>query len=385
MDYSSCPRLIGHRVKVLPLEALRGIAAILVVFHHFAMCFLPRYVGLHDPIDPQKALIGTPLFLAVNGAAMVVIFFVLSGYVLSRKGLSSEPGSIADAAIKRWFRLAPLVCLSTLLSWALFNGGLCHFDDAAALSESDWLTNGIFYGVHQTYRPKLIRPLVQGLFGAFVTGDYRLNIPLWTMRWEFVGSMVVFAIALLLPPQRRWWLNVVLPLASIFLINEGIWIFPFLFGLLAVALRLDQIVLGKLRTAAMLIAGLYLCGYYVPIKWYAWLAPLALPEVTQRVLVHSAGGLLLLCVFGSHNPVSERFNGSISSLLGKVSFPLYLINLLIIASFSSWGYVIAKGGAAGVLAASFMFVLTATPLVWIMMRFDGWWLQVLSRWHPAGR
>jgi peptidoglycan/LPS O-acetylase OafA/YrhL len=63
---------IGPR-KLVKLEAVRGIAALIVFVHHFMLGFAPR---THDLLFPQEqaSLFGTPLFAFVN--ACVVLFFV---------------------------------------------------------------------------------------------------------------------------------------------------------------------------------------------------------------------------------------------------------------------------------------------------------------------
>ena len=74
----------------------------------------------------------------INGTGAVIVFFVLSGYVLSLKGRRPDAVSaILDTALKRWLRLMPLVLMSVLLSYALFNLGLFFHEDAGRLSGSD--------------------------------------------------------------------------------------------------------------------------------------------------------------------------------------------------------------------------------------------------------
>jgi peptidoglycan/LPS O-acetylase OafA/YrhL len=64
--------------KLIELEALRGLAAVVVLFHHFMLGFTPRLHGMLYPEQPYS-LFGTPAFAFVNGSAAVIVFFVLSG------------------------------------------------------------------------------------------------------------------------------------------------------------------------------------------------------------------------------------------------------------------------------------------------------------------
>jgi peptidoglycan/LPS O-acetylase OafA/YrhL len=61
---------------------VRGIAAGVVLVHHFLLEFLPHLHGRNFPDDPI-ALVRTPLFALINGSAAVAVFFVLSGFVLT--------------------------------------------------------------------------------------------------------------------------------------------------------------------------------------------------------------------------------------------------------------------------------------------------------------
>lgn len=58
--------------KLAHLEAMRGIAAIIVVGDHLALTFSERSIWF-----------AAPWYILINGGAAVLFFFVLSGYVLT--------------------------------------------------------------------------------------------------------------------------------------------------------------------------------------------------------------------------------------------------------------------------------------------------------------
>jgi peptidoglycan/LPS O-acetylase OafA/YrhL len=91
--------------KIVVLEATRGIAAIVVLLNHLLQAFFPRLDGLTFP-DERIALFGTPLFAFVNGTAAVVLFFVLSGFVLTVRAFQSRSSvPLIVGAVRRWPRL----------------------------------------------------------------------------------------------------------------------------------------------------------------------------------------------------------------------------------------------------------------------------------------
>src|ERR1700731_1859098 len=110
--------------KLIELEALRGVAAVIVLFHHFLLVVAPRLHGRNFPDDPI-ALIRTPLYALVNGSAAVAAFFVLSGFVLTLRAMEKRDWrQILVGALKRWPRLVPLVVTVNILSATFFVLGL---------------------------------------------------------------------------------------------------------------------------------------------------------------------------------------------------------------------------------------------------------------------
>src|SRR4051812_17451513 len=90
---------------ILALEALRGIAALIVAFTHFSEVFP----------STRFAEPGSVLAIFFNGRAAVIFFFVLSGFVLTHKYFEMrDPRLLAMGAIKRLPRLAGPILIMTL-------------------------------------------------------------------------------------------------------------------------------------------------------------------------------------------------------------------------------------------------------------------------------
>lgn len=218
--------------RILPLEALRGLAAIGVLFHHFVLAFLPHLLNLSPTMTEDSVWIGSPLFLLVNGKAMVVIFFILSGYVLTLKGMSFQTKSeLAFESSKRWFRLTPAVSLSLLISYLLFAFHSYRYDNVYALNGALMFQH--YGGYAQTEQPAFSAFLYQALLGNTVLGEFDLNPVLWTMMPEFYGSIMVFVLAFIMMHVGRNVFLVALLLLFILLVREGIWFVPFCLALFA--------------------------------------------------------------------------------------------------------------------------------------------------------
>lgn len=371
--------------RVVALEALRGWAAVVVVVHHFLLAFQPRLHGmLTGPVE-RFSLAGTPLFVLANGSAMVVIFFVLSGYVLALKGHSATPAlGSAAAAARRWFRLTPLILAGTLLSWLLFHAHAYRFEAAAAISGSEWLRVFAFPGWPQDGQPGFAEAALQGVGAALFFGGATLNTNLWTMWYEYWGSLLVLGFAALFGTRTR---TLVPPLcvAAAWLLRDQPLFVAFLIGMLAAFLRIGRWRPGRAATAPALLLGIYLCGYCFPVGLYAWVGRIPVPEPGRGILVLECGAALLLLVFATDNMVSRRFQGRLSRLVGRLSFPLYVVHTLAIGSAGSAAYAACGGSAAGLglaaLAVAAVGVTMAAALAWL----DERWLGLLAAGEIALR
>lgn len=381
--------------KVIPLEALRAIACFIEVLYHFLLSFVPALI--HQPQTHQYAfegwLIGTPLYAFTNGFGMVMVFFILSGYVLSIKGLEKHSEQkLLNTAVKRYLRFLPLIFLSLLCSYLLFKFNLLYYKEAGALNGSFWLQNEFFYSAI----PPTIRDVFLGsVSGVILFGDERFNTVLWTMNVEFIGSLIVLFLAYFLPFHRRKWLFVFLPLTIgiTFLAGRTYFFSPvyycgFFLGFLAILLRIDKRKFGNIATTLLLIIALYFMGFQHPVGWYEWMATGddglgTNPLFMRQIIMNNIGGFLLLIIFSSENYVSRFFSKAIFSYFGKLSFPVYLTHTLIITSLSSWAYFQSGGGNVGVLMAASAFIPSCLLLAIAISYCEQKWLSCLAAFHPA--
>src|SRR6187551_3267809 len=98
--------VIEARDRVAYLDGLRGVAAFLVVVAHLVCGFFPGfYFVAAEGHEWQKAFATTPLFVLVSGVFQVLIFFVLSGFVLSA-AVDGRKRSLLALTPTRFLRLA---------------------------------------------------------------------------------------------------------------------------------------------------------------------------------------------------------------------------------------------------------------------------------------
>jgi peptidoglycan/LPS O-acetylase OafA/YrhL len=372
--------------KLVQLEALRGLAAFIVVAWHFLWAFDPARIGIVDGFDPSAAILGSVGFASIDGPAAVTLFFVLSGFVLPLGFFRSGRAElVVRAAAKRWLRLVCLVFLAVLLSWLLFHFGLYQHREAAQLSQSAWL--GTFGGSHTkpTFTPSFIDAVLEGSVFAFVR-EPDMYIPmLWTMHHEFIGSFVTFFLAILLwraRPAAAAWLLVT---AAVVMHFTDPYLVAFVAGTgLAWLMSRFELNLSPGLALACIAAGVFLFGYLEPRGSYAAFAAIRDigPKRFDRIAVHTASGVMIIIGLVGNDWLGRSLSTPPFRLLGRLSFPVYLFHFPLLCSLASALFVVWRPGVSLPATLALVGAIYA-PLVvgigYLFARIDEAWLGWVNR------
>ena len=182
------------------LDALRGLAAVVVAVFHFMRAFTPEVLG-------PSWINRSPFSALWNGNFAVEVFFALSGYLFLWKFLGRPAHEAALALPKRYLRLTLPALGACLVAWVIHSlGGFANLQ-AAALIGSDWLAR--WY----RFAPSADLAIREPLWDMYMAFDpwrsYDAN--LWTIRYElFVVWGVIAAACLMgrLPAWARWLLGI---------------------------------------------------------------------------------------------------------------------------------------------------------------------------------
>lgn len=344
-------------------DGLRGLAAVSVVVSHMILAFFPAalthffgWVAAPGAIYGRvESILATPgLSVLWNGSFSVSIFFVLSGYVLTKSLVEKQDLAIARSlAARRYFRLAGPVLGSALFAFALMSLGLYHSVDAAAMTSSVWL-KGMW-----NVTPNFFLAVREGLFGAIFRGEVSYNPVFWTMRIEFIGSLLVLAYRCLTLSRRSQVIGAVTYIILTASLAPGEWVayLAFLLGT-----HLNDVQASRRRGVLYLLAliGLYLGG--IDSSWlYGWLGyiPVAVPD---RNGVFAVLGAAMLVYAVKSGVFSGLLRSGPVQFLGRISYSLYLVHLPIILSVACGSYlwfVVDQG--FGRLAATAMAFAIALP------------------------
>jgi peptidoglycan/LPS O-acetylase OafA/YrhL len=344
--------------RIVRLEACRGIAAWVVVASHSMLVFAPETI---------YQLAGSIFFVAVNGTAAVAFFFVLSGYVLSARFFENpDPGHMASAAIKRLPRLALLTTLVTLASATLWMTGL-YQEDAPLLPD-----------IH----PSLIGAFKEGAWRTFMAGDANYDSSLWTMVYEFRGSLLVFVTApfLVLVLRRRlvWF---VFPFGAIVFRYADPLMICFLCGMAIAYYQKNIPRFPWPVTAALLAAAGFLLSYSPTSLYVIYNRNVIYNRIVANhyqptaILLAWAIGASCLIVAVLQSAVAERlFDNRIGAALGYLSFPVYLVHFPILWSAGS---IINTATGSPVFASICTVALTAIAS-WPLAFVDASWVRFLN-------
>ncbi len=379
--------------KSLPLEALRGLAAISVLLWHVMVGFFPQWSGVFREKWPGASLDGEIWYGLVHGPSAVTLFFVLSGFVLTRRFLlEGDHQIVLRGAIKRWPRLAGPALLAALTSWALFKLGAYRFKEGGAITGSEWLSF-FAYGISDGFKPGFWDALGQGVFLTFFHGKAYYDSNLWTMRPELTGSFIAFGLALLvsLVPSRLVAMRAAMIAMVVLFCYFGSSLyaaFPTGVALAAFLPNRTRLLPGWAVAVAIGIA-VYLLGYSgVENGAFSILARALHSRHAANapifvVVVHIvASALLITAIELAPDGLHRRMSGRAAYLLGVLSFPLYLVHILVLCSLGCvvliWmtpmSSALTAGIAAGVATILGSF-LASIPFV----LFNEHWVAFINR------
>jgi len=361
--------------KITYLDGLRGVAAVNVMIMHFFVALAPAMVyGSTMPSHFGKLDLlfsSTPLGLIGAGNFSVCIFFVLSGYVLTRKYFKTKDNSvIISSAVRRYLRLFVPVFAAVMLSYLLASAGLYRY-----YLETMVVSAGSNYRGYWDFTPGIVDAVKEAVWVSFFAGGkVPYNPVLWTMKMEFFGSMLVFAMALLFGSLRNRW---TFYLASVVLFLNSYYL-AFIIGMVFADTFNSKMPIFKTNNqillSIILVMGLFLGSYPIsPVKpdsLYSFLNTglFKIPYVTYHII---SAGMIMYVLLNSRG-MQSFFSSPVPVFLGKISYSLYLVHFPVISSFTCALflalYPLLSYGAA-FLIACFLSLFLIVPLSYLFYKY----------------
>lgn len=324
---------VSERIEFI--DGLRGICAIIVVMNHFIVGFFPvAYFGVgtyHLKYNIEQVLAQSPLSFWYAGNFVVCIFCTISAYIIATKFFENEQ-SVVRTATNRYFRLVlPTFCIS-LIAFLFMKIHFFKNIETAVLTGSPWLSD--FYN----FKPD-IKDLLRGSFYDIVFDGYdRYNTVFWMIPILFnVTFLTIFTLKIWGRIRKRYLVYGVLILL---LFKQGhIYELTFIAGIICADLKVnfkEQLnkYVKERYSLILIIIGVYLGAYptgMVPTNaWYSWMNP----GQKCSVIWHILGSFLFMFGILNLKIAMKLLSNKILLWLGKISFPIFLIHIIVICSFS---------------------------------------------------
>ncbi|WGS50308.1 acyltransferase [Paraburkholderia sp. D15] len=364
----------AHIMKgnVPELESLRGIAALIVVSTHF-MILSPL---MYDPLPVRSlgwfavTMRYSPLRILMGGYGSVVLFFVLSGFVLSIKFWNRGNDGCLPFVIRRVLRIYPpyyaAIALSIVLHCVIryhqidglsnwFNGLSTHVDPTPALLAGHALLIGtydmsaydsVIWSLVHEMRISLIFPLIMYVL---VRGSLAVNL-------AFTVALVALSIA------TRPWLGEYA--ASILFSSHfalGALLARYAHVLTAITVKLSVVkILTVLATA---ILG---CFYFKSPAGYGFM-------LFSAVSFFSALCACLIIVIAIASPTLSRLLSTrVARFSGRISYSFYLFHCVILLAALNVFHgkvplllILAGTFSVSVLVATLSFWCIEKPAIWL--------------------
>jgi peptidoglycan/LPS O-acetylase OafA/YrhL len=367
------------------LEALRGLAALgVAAFHAWYAPWLDPNGRAHqflaaDPSDGALAQLARFAGrILANGDGAVVIFFVLSGFVLAGS-LERGPTQLGPAGrrflVARLFRIYPAIAATVIMFAVAF-----------------WLSGKQLMGAGSYTPPKLLSNIL--------LLEVSIDPVMWSLQVEVLAIPLVFAAYFMF---RRWGTPALAALSALLigLSFSGTWqnaipsvhqfgtVFAFMLGVMAFVVGRPLVREWSPRAAQVGLAA-------AAVAFFAT-RPLVGFASNWSVILEAAFGAVIvaLLAFAQTNKQNALLDSSVAKFYGRISYSFYLVHpltLLVLWSEPAMlGRVVSAGVPEGV-AALLLFVgstLIVTPLAWAMQR----WIErlgiavgrIVAKTAPLGR
>ncbi len=337
--------------KISNIEVLRALACIGVFLCHFKGSFSPN-----SEIVAQMCR--TPLNIMFSGNTFVRIMFVISGFVLSYKYISDDHGSmdVTKDVIKRYFRLMPALLVVDFLAWFLMEFGMMFNQETASLTGS-----ADFLGLFNVFEPNLWLCLREGIFGNLFEGGNAYVGPLWTMKYEMYGSLLVLAVLSVLRKKRLRYLFYIVFIC----VFRGYYAY-FAVGMLVCELYCDK----DLNFLQKILKNRYLSSIILGISFSYVAMASDIDSGPYSYIIFAVIVSVMFLTLISLQWVAWLGDKAVFRRIGKWSFAIYLVHWPVIESFSCAYYLFMHGRIDNTLLILTDFALTSCMILFAAKVLD---------------
>jgi len=376
------------RERIEYLDSLRGIAAMTVVIFHCMISFVIFHSANYKSEYANgfiKIITESPLKLIWNGKEAVLLFFILSGFVLSISYLNGRARAFDIFLVRRFARIyipyAVVMAISIILTMIFYR--YSHIDGMSSTFDNRWANpvtlksiiayifminydtanvNGVVWTLYHEMRISIIFPLI-----------------MWVViKWDafkslLINGIVIVGVWIFFTLIVRGTDGVISSLAGDFRSTAFYTIF-FVFGATLSKYR------GEVSDYISNLKPIFkfflfsLSIILISSRWIKDVVPLQ-PRYVHEIVVGL--GIVLLFVVALSSELTQRILMNKFLLwLGKISFSLYLIHILVlmILAITFGKYAIWLTPIVSLPLAALTYKYVEEPAI----RIGGRWTGILT-------
>ena len=322
------------------IDGMKGLACLFVLLGHFTGIY--KYAENATAINSWFTQILTkgPLSFFTAESFWLYLFFVLSGYLLTRSTPPRKCREFLKKCIKRVLRFAIPIMGAAVFTFVIqYTIGFYNFKIQDTISNT-WLTH--LYGTQLT-----LRDIIEEPFRVLLLGNSKFNSPFWCLRDMLLASVIIYAVGWVCKTAKIKGsvLGVLILLGAI--VNRGV-IVACLVGAMTSFLKQRF----KTLKVPILVA---VCGVLLPIVAF----------FTENLFIMDAAFALCLLSVPLVPQVKSFFEANFVKKIGSVSFGIYALHWPVINSIGlGILYVLGKTiSPAPLMLLSLAGVLLVTSLL----------------------
>ena len=318
------------------LNGVKGMAAIMVVLHHFLLAFLPAtYYGdstiSRIPFQLDVKFAQSIFSFLFNGNFMVHIFLMVSALIYTNKILNTDRAElstvVSNVLIKRYLRLIVPIFVVSLIIYLLNGLNLFSNISVGNITKSSWLMS--------YYNDKLsFMDIINGvLFLIPFVGNNVICSVFWCIPYLIFGCYLSILLGIYIKKIERKSIYLLLILILFCVLNSSYYLSILLGILLSFGIKFKIFSTKKniKKGIIFIFVGCFLGAYpsgTVPTNIYKYLNFIFLTD--PKVIMHGFGAFFLLYGILKIENIRKCFLNKYCILASKYSFSMYLVHIPIL-------------------------------------------------------
>lgn len=348
---------VHSRKHLAQLESLRGLGTLMVAALHCSQAgFAPQRTLRTAAGENLAGRIGVDVYrVFFNGHGALIMFFVISGFVLTRS-LEAGPKKLGPVAKRyftaRLFRIYPAIISTVSLLWLLY-------------LIFGWMVPGV--------QPSAYAPM--HVLRNALLWETSIDGVMWSLQVELVAVVVIFLVARLQPFCRFTAIGVLLLLTVLSfwkpwfdLLGQGTyfgWIFAFVFG---IALQVHPAFWRRFLEQG------YPWLFFLSIVVFFGARPIS-PHWAPLLECCASSVIIAVLAYRPASIASRLLDSAFLEFYGRISYSFYLLHplsLIVLWNIPRQINWLRAAGLPNAAIALGLFIISSaaiTPLAWLSWRY----------------